>query len=339
VAHSTILTVAVVQAPPVVFDREATVAKAAQLIGEASSQGASLIAFPEAWVTAYPVWVYGAAGWEDPAAKRVHGRFLDCAVSVPSSATDALCVAARANRIEVVIGINERARDGPTGTIYNSLLYIGSDGLLRGVHRKLIPTHAERIVWGQGDGSTLHVVDTPAGRVGGLVCWEHWMPLVRFTMHSKGEQIHVAAWPEAGDMEHLASRHYAFEGRCFVICAGAVLTRADLPPDFELSDALSALGPDTGEDGLLLGGGSGVIGPDGQWLVGPAGIDEAIVFAEIDLSRIAEEQLALDVTGHYHRPDVFQLTVDERRRPSVAWLRDEEAGPDVCGSERTTADA
>jgi predicted amidohydrolase len=319
-------TVAVVQAPPIVFDREATVEKAGRLIGEAASHGASLIAFPEAWVTGYPVRVYGAAGWEDPAAKRVHGRFLASAVSVPSDATDTLCKAARANRMEVVIGINERAQDG-AGTIYNSLLYVGSDGTLRGVHRKLIPTHGERLVWGQGDGSTLHVIDTPVGRVGGLVCWEHWMPLVRFTMHVKAEQIHVAVWPEAGDMEQLASRHYAFEGRCFVICAGTVLTRGDLPPDFELGDALSALGPDIGEDGVLLRGGSGVIGPDGQWLVGPAGLADGIVYAQIDLSHIAEEQLALDGTGHYHRPDLFQLTVDERPRPSVVWLRDEDAGP------------
>lgn len=313
--------VAAVQAAPVLFDRDRTVAKAVALITEAARNGARLVAFPETWVTGYPVWIYGAAGWEDRQAMRVHGRFLRSAVTVPSSATDELCAVAQRLNVVVCIGINERDADASTGTIYNSILYIDADGQVRGSHRKLIPTHAERLVWGQGDGSTLHVVPTGVGRVGGLVCWEHWMPLARFAMHAKAEQVHVAAWPEAVDVEHLASRHYAFEGRCFVLCVGAFLRADDLPEGFELTDALPALGAPASGDGVLLRGGSGIIGPNGDWIAGPAGPEETIVYAEIDLSKIAEEQQTFDAAGHYNRPDVFQLTVDERPHRHVNWLR------------------
>jgi predicted amidohydrolase len=320
VSDSSRFVVAAVQAAPSLFDRDRTIAKAVALISEAAGNGARLVAFPEAWVTGYPVWIYGAAGWDDPRAKRVHGRFLHSAVTVPSPATDALCAAAERFGVEVCIGINERDSDASTGTIYNSILFIGSDGGLRGSHRKLVPTHAERIVWGQGDGSTLHVLPTAVGRLGGLVCWEHWMPLVRFAMHAKAEQVHVAVWPEAVDVEHLASRHYAFEGRCFVLCVGGFLRIDDLPDGFELVEALEALGAPIREDGVLFRGGSGVIGPDGQWIVGPAGCEETIVYAEIDLSKIAEEQQTFDAAGHYNRPDVFQVTIDERPHRQVNWL-------------------
>src|SRR5262249_746356 len=183
------------------------------------------------------------------------------------------------------------------------------------------PTGAERLVGGRGDGSTLPVFDTPLGRLGGLVCWEHWMPLARFAMHAKGEQIHVAVWPDADDVHHLASRHYAFEGRCYVLCVGSYSTARDLPDDFELAGAMGVSGDD-----VLCRGGSGVIGPDGRWLAGP--VDgregdggEGMVYAEIGLARIGEEQEALDAAGHYNRPDVFRLTVDERPQAAVEWLR------------------
>ena len=209
---------------------------------------------------------------------------------MPGPATDALCKAARQHKVTVVVGINERDGRYSRGTLYNSLLFISREGEILGVHRKLIPTHAERIVWGPGDGSTLHVFDTPHGRLGGLVCWEHWMPLARFAMHAKAEQIHVAAWPEAPEIHHLASRHYAFEGRCFVICAGSYLTAEDLPPDFELAEAMGANGEFGQDEGVLMPGGSGIIGPDASWLAGPVVGRETIVYAEADLARIGEEQ-------------------------------------------------
>ena len=325
--------VAAVQASPVFLDRDATVQKAVVLIEEAAGEGAELVAFPETWIPGYPSWIYHAAEWDEPRSKRVFGRLLANSIQVPSPATDALCAAAREAGVQLVVGIHERDADFSAGTIYNSLLFVSAEGTILGVHRKLVPTHAERIVWGRGDGSTLHVFDTPLGRIGGLICWEHWMPLTRFAMHAKGEQIHVAAWPDADDVHHLASRHYAFEGRCYVVCVGSYTLAQDLPDDFELTDAMGV-----SDDEPLLTGGSGIIGPDGSWLSGPVDGREEIVYAELDMGRIAEEQQALDAAGHYNRPDVFSLTVDERPRRQVEWLRAaEEASSSVVGLEPADA--
>src|SRR5699024_6602845 len=195
---------AAVQAAPIFLDRDATIDKAVSLIKEAGRHKADIVAFPETWVPCYPLWIFGATNWDDLSSKRAHARLLNNAVEVPSPATAKLCSAARETHTTVVIGINERNTQYSTGTLYNSLLYISNEGQIIGVHRKLMPTHAERLVWGQGDGSGLQVYDTPAGRVGGAICWEHWMPLARFAMHAKGEQIHVAAWPDVSDIHHLA---------------------------------------------------------------------------------------------------------------------------------------
>jgi nitrilase len=328
------IVVAAVQAAPVFLDRDATVDKAVALIEEAANEGAQLVAFPETWIPGYPSWIYHAAKWDDPGSKRAFGQLLANSVQVPSPATDALCVAAREGDVHVVVGIHERDSDFSTGTIYNSLLFISAQGEILGTHRKLVPTHAERIVWGRGDGSTLHVFGTPLGRLGGLICWEHWMPLTRFAMHAKGEQIHVAVWPDADDAHHLASRHYAFEGRCYVLCVASYTTARDLPADFELADAMGV----SGDDELLIGG-SGIIGPDGRWLSGPVGGRETIVYAELDMARIAEEQQALDAAGHYNRPDVFSLTVDERPRRQVEWLRGAEDAEIGAPADLERADA
>lgn len=317
--------VAAVQAAPVFLDRKATVEKAVSLIGEAAANGAQLVAFPETWIPGYPAWIFGAAGWDDPAQKRVFGRLNANAVEVPSAATAALCAAAKANGVVLAVGMTERDGASSRGTLYNSILYVSHVGEILGCHRKLMPTHAERIVWGQGDGSTLHVFETPIGRIGGLACWEHWMPLARFAMHAKGEQIHVAAWPEVGDSElhRFATRHYAFEGRCFALCViGAALTAEQIPDDFELRHALGAA-----EDFVAAeAGGTCVFGPDGSVLAEARAGEETIVYADLDLSRIPEEQAALDVVGHYNRPDVFTFAVDERPRPSVEWLREPAEG-------------
>ena len=322
--RSTRPVLAAVQAAPVFGRLDETVAKAVALIAEAAAGGAGIVAFPETWIPGYPAWIFGAAGWDEAAPKRAFADLQRNAVTVPGPATDVLCKAARKHRVTVAMGINERDRRFSRGTLYNSLLFISARGEILGVHRKLIPTHAERIVWGPGDGSTLHVFDTPHGRLGGLVCWEHWMPLARFAMHAKGEQIHVAAWPEVPGIHQLASRHYAFEGRCFVICAGSYLTVDDLPPGFELAEVMGANGELGQDGGVLMPGGSGIIAPDASWLAGPVEGKETIVYAEADLTRIDEEHLALDTAGHYNRPDVFSLTVDERPRDQASWVREED---------------
>jgi nitrilase len=311
--------VAAVQASPVLFDIDRAVQKAVGLIEEAADNGAALVAFPETWLTGYPAWIFGTPGWEDPRSKRAFRLLQENAVSVPGPMTEVLCDAARRCRVELVMGINERDGRFSRGTLYNSQLFIGSEGQLRGVHRKLVPTHAERIVWGQGDGSTLTVHDTELGRLGGLICWEHWMPLARFAMHAQGEQVHVAGWPEVPEVHHLASRHYAFEGRCYVVCVGSYLSLSDIPEDSDLRAAVADYDFGDSEDEVLPGG-SGVIGPDGQWVAGPEAGREVIVYADVDLDRVGEEQQALDSAGHYNRPDVFSLTVDRRSRPQVSWV-------------------
>lgn len=314
----TAVRVAAVQAAPVFLDRDATIEKAVRLIGEAAAGGAGLVAFPETWIPGYPAWIFGAAGWDDAAQKRVFGRLSANAVEVPSPAVDVLCRAAKKAGVVVAMGMTERDARASRGTLYNSILYVSELGQVLGVHRKLMPTHAERIVWGQGDGSTLHVFETPVGRVGGLACWEHWMPLTRFAMHAKGEQIHVAAWPEVGDPElhRFCTRHYAFEGRCFALCVmGARVGPEHLPEGFELADAMGATDDFVNREPV---GGTCVFAPDGTVVSDSVAGDETIVYADLDLGRIPEEQAALDVVGHYNRPDVFTLSVDERPRAPVA---------------------
>jgi predicted amidohydrolase len=314
----TAVRVAAVQAAPVFLDRDATIEKAVRLIGEAAAGGARLVAFPETWIPGYPAWIFGAAGWDDAAQKRVFGRLSANAVEVPSPAVDVLCRAAKKAGVVVAMGMTERDARASRGTLYNSILYVSDLGQVLGVHRKLMPTHAERIVWGQGDGSTLHVFETPVGRVGGLACWEHWMPLTRFAMHAKGEQIHVAAWPEVGDPElhRFCTRHYAFEGRCFALCVmGARVGPEHLPEGFELADAMGATDDFVNREPV---GGTCVFAPDGTVVSDSVAGDETIVYADLDLGRIPEEQAALDVVGHYNRPDVFTLSVDERPRAPVA---------------------
>ena len=317
---------AAVQAAPVWFDLEGTVAKAIALIAEAAAGGAQLVAFPETWVPGYPTYMYGSAEWDDAEAKVAHRELMENSITVPGPEIDRLCEAAREHSVMVVIGANERDAEYSGGTVYNSMIYISEHGDLLGVHRKLIPTHAERLLWGQGDGSGLHVFDTSLGRVGGLVCWEHWMPLTRYAMHAKGEQVHIATWPEVPDIHHLASRHYAFEGRCFVICVGSYMTLDDIPDSFIRREAMKAGGDFGGGADVLLPGGSGIIGPDGQWVSGPVSGKETIVYGEIDLDRVAEEQLAFDSVGHYNRPDIFQLTVDVRKKSPATWITDATAG-------------
>jgi nitrilase len=220
---------------------------------------------------------------------------------VPSRETEALGDAARRHNLTLVIGVNERLNGGPgRGTLFNSILTFGPTGEMLNIHRKLVPTFTERLIWAQGNGDGLRVVETPAGRIGGLICWEHWMPLARQTLHVAGEDIHVSLWPSVKEMYQIASRHYAFEGRCFVVAAGGIMRRGDLPREFEITGRLA-----NDDNEFILDGGSCVIGPDGHYVAGPTFCSEVIILARINLERIREESLTLDVTGHFDRPDLF----------------------------------
>ncbi|WP_336631627.1 MULTISPECIES: carbon-nitrogen hydrolase family protein [unclassified Microbacterium] len=312
--------VALVQQPARVLDSAETMRRGATHIADAAARGAQLIVFPETWVSCYPAWAFGAAGWDDPVARTWHARLLADAV-VLGDADDLddglspLRRAAQQSGVTVVVGINERPTPA-SGTVFNSLVTIGPDGALRNVHRKLTPTHTERIVWGEGDGAGLRVLDTAVGRVGGLVCWEHFHPLARQAMHAQDEQIHVAAWPDMPDMHHVASRMYAAEGRCFVLAVGQYLTVDDVPDDL-LGLFRAGLGPSGDDPDVLFDGGSGVVGPDGSWLVPPVRGEATTIHAELPLVERDRMSLDLDVVGHYSRSDVFDLRVDRRRRAAA----------------------
>lgn len=301
--------VAAVQAGPVYLDLGRSLEKALALITDAASLGAKLIVFPETWLPGYPAWLdccRDVALWDYEPTKRVFARLMENSVAVPGPVTETLGDAAREHAVVLNIGVNERVVEGPgRGTLFNSMLTFGADGALLNHHRKIMPTYTERMIWGQGDGSSLRAVPTEPGRVGGLICWEHWMPLARQVLHQSGEDIHAAAWPQVKEMNLIASRHYAFEGRCFVIACGAIMRASELPDELELIEALKQE-----SDTFVLNGGSAIIAPDGSLLAGPVFNEEVILTAEIDLSRIAEENLALDVTGHYSRPDIFDFKMN-----------------------------
>lgn len=298
--------VAIVQAAPVYLDLEASVAKAVGRVREAAAQGAQLVAFGETWLPGYPAWLDhcpDAALWNHAPTKDVFARLRRNSVVVPGAVTEQLSEAARENKVSVVIGVSERVESGAgNGTLYNSLLTFNDDGTLANHHRKLVPTYTERIVWGQGDGRGLKAVETANGRVGSLVCWEHWMPLARQAMHVSGEHVHVAVYPTAHEMHQIASRQYAFEGRCFVLVIGLLMRVSDLPDELARPVELA----DKPEE-LILRGGSSVIVPDGSYVVEPVFDEERIIIATLDLSIIDREKMTLDVTGHYSRPDVFEF--------------------------------
>ena len=307
--------VAIVQAE-VAADIQSGLTRTAELAREAARAGAELIVFPETWIPGYPAWLdvsRDAALWDHAPVKAVFGRIADNSIAVPGAAFGTLAAIARDVGATLVVGISERVDVGAgRGTLYNSLLTIGPDGRLLNHHRKLMATYTERLVWGQGDADGLRAVDTPAGRVGGLICWEHWMPLARQTLHEAGEDIHVAVWPTVKEMHQVASRHYAFEGRCYVLAAGALMRAAALPPELEPHPGIV-----THPDQWVLRGGSAIIGPDGAYVQAPVYDEERVLVAELDLSRIRLESMTLDVTGHYHRPELFEFrpVPSGRRRP------------------------
>jgi nitrilase len=300
--------VAVVQAGSAVFRPDACLAKVESLAARAAEQGARLVLFPEAFVGGYPKGLdFGArVGSRTAQGRDDFRRYFDAAIEVPGPAVDRLSTLAADLRIYLVAGAIERAG----GTLYCTVLFFAPDGACLGKHRKLMPTAAERLVWGFGDGSTLPVFDTPMGKMGAVICWENYMPLLRMYMYSQGIAIYCA--PTADDRETwLATmRHIALEGRCFVLTACQYLTRADCPDDYS---AVQGNDPAT----VLMRGGSAIIDPLGEVLAGPNTAGETILTADLDPADIARGKYDFDVTGNYSRPDVFQLQVNKRSQSPV----------------------
>src|SRR5215475_3875307 len=300
---------AVVQAASVAFDRERTLDKAASLCAEAAGNGARLIVFPEAFVSAYPRGLdFGAVvGSRTEEGRRDFQRYWESSVDVPGPATDAFRRIARTNNIYLVMGVIER--EG--GTLYCTVLFFAPDGTYLGKHRKLMPTASERLVWGFGDGSTMPVYDTPLGKLGAVICWENYLPLMRAAMYAKGIEIYCAPTADARDSWVASMRHIACEGRCFVLACNQFNRRRDFPTDYRTS-----FGDDP--EAILTRGGSCIVDPFGNFLAGPNFEGEAILTAEIDRAQIIRGKYDLDVVGHYARPDVFQLHVDARAKQPVS---------------------
>jgi nitrilase len=305
--------VAVVQAAPVLFEREATVEKTCQLIQETAKEGAELVLFPEAFIPAYPRGLsFGmVVGSRTPEGRSLWQRYWDNSVEIPSPSTEILSTAVRKAEVYMAIGIIERDAEFSGGTLYCTLLYFGPDGRILGKHRKLKPTGSERLIWGEGDGSTLHVFDTRLGKIGGLICWENYMPLARTFMYSKGVELYLAPTADSRDTWQATLQHIACEGRCFVLGCNQFVTKEMYPADLQKHSDLA------GQPEVMCRGGSAIISPLGEVIAGPLYDKEGILYADLDLGEVVRAKVDFDVVGHYARPDVFQLVVNERANPPM----------------------
>ena len=300
--------VACVQVEPVVLDREATLDKLERVAAEAAKAGAELVVFPETFVPVYPssVWAKAFAGWAAEGAKETFARLAQESVAVGSPAERRIAAAAQELGIWIVTGVNEVEPERP-GTIYNALLYHAPDGSLALHHRKLVPTNHERLIWGQGDGRGLTAVETGFGRIGGLICWENYMPLARFALYEAGVEVYIASTADDGDAWQSTLVHIARESRAYVIAAAHFQRASSYPDDFALRDEIDGAG-------ILGRGGSAILAPDGSYLAGPVYDVEQILYAELDPSLVLAARQRFDPAGHYHRPDLLQLGVSELAR-------------------------
>ena len=302
-----VVRVACVQAEPVIFDRAATIEKLAGLTKDAAAAGAQLVVFPETFVPAYPSsrWAKAFAGWADPRAKETFALLRRESLEVPGPAERRLGEIAREHGVWLVTGVNEVDPERP-GTIYNALLYHAPDGTLAQHHRKLVPTNHERLVWGQGDGGGLRAFDAGIGRIGGLICWENYMPLARFSLYESGVEIYIASTADDGDEWQSTLVHIARESRAFVVAPSHFQRASSYPDEFPLAELLEGVD-------VLGRGGSAILAPDGSYLAGPLYDEEGVLFAELDPARLFAERQRFDPAGHYHRPDIFQLEVTATR--------------------------
>ncbi|HRO58087.1 MAG TPA: nitrilase-related carbon-nitrogen hydrolase [Burkholderiaceae bacterium] len=306
--------VAVVQASPVAFETEATLVKLDQKTGEAAELGARLVLFPEAFVGGYPRGMdFGTTvGNRSPEGRALFADYWRAAIDIPGPAMVRMGEIAARHQVYLVVGVIERSG----GTLYCTVVFFGPNGSYMGKHRKLMPTGAERLIWGYGDGSTMPVFDTPLGRIGSVICWENYMPLMRAAHYAKGVQLYLAPTADGRDTWLATMRHIALEGRCFVLSANQFCRRSDYPTDYP-----SELGDDP--ERIVSRGGSCIISPLGEVLAGPDFDGERVLVAPVDLADIARGQFDFDAVGHYSRPDVFQLTVNEQPANPVTFQRND----------------
>lgn len=307
--------VAVIQSASIIMERAATLKKAINLIKEVGKQGAKIVVFPEAYIPAYPRGLsFGTViGSRNEDGRKDWYRYWENSITVPSETTDALGKAAREAGIYLIIGVIERDREYSGGTLYCTVLFFGPDGNLLGKHRKLKPTAAERIVWGEGDGSTLPVFETPYGKIGALICWENYMPHARTAIYAQGVQIYIAPTADARETWQSTIRHIALEGRCFVLSANQFVTKDMYPKDLACYRDLDSL-PE-----VMSNGGSAIVGPLGEYIVEPVWGQEEILIADLDMKQIAYSQFDFDPVGHYSRPDVFKLEVIGTKQENIVW--------------------
>jgi nitrilase len=304
------LRVAAVQASYVLMDREATIARVEDLTDRAAREGAQLVVFPEAFIPGTPIWIDTRPIWDGDSAW--FAMLMDNALVLGSPAADRLAKIAKAHGVWLVIGVQERE---PTGsTVYNTVLYFSPEGRLVDRHRKLVPTGSERTVWGMGDGSTLRVVDTPHGRIGGLICWENYMPLARFYLYAQGVDVWLAPTLAQGDAWIATMQHLARENRMFVVGVNPVLHVDDIPGGFPDQDRLVPSGFVEEHGPWIEPGNTVVVGPDGALLAGPVREEEVTLIVDLDLDKVAAGRRFMDPTGHYNRPDIFSLVVDTSSR-------------------------
>jgi predicted amidohydrolase len=299
--------------------RDATLAKVEDAVREAADGGAQLAVFGEALVPGYPFWVdlTGGARFGDPDQARYFARYLEEGVDVAAGDLAGVQRLCAERGVAVYLGVMERAADRAGHSLYASLVYIAPDGEVGSVHRKLCPTHEERLVWAPGDGNGLRVHELGGFTLGGLNCWENWMPLPRAALYAQGETLHVAVWPGSTRNTHDITRFVAKEGRSYVVSVSALMRRDAFPEDTPLREQIVAAAPE-----VLADGGSCVCGPDGEWIVEPMPTEEAVTFADLDPARVREARHLFDPSGHYSRPDVTRLEVD-RQRLRIAHFSDE----------------
>jgi nitrilase len=309
--------IAAAQVHPAWLDTPKTTSIVTDWIGRAADEGVELLAFGETFLGGYPLWISltDGARFNNDDQKRAFAAYLDAAVELDGPEVASVVEAVRDRGVFTYLGTAERGTGTGRGTVYCTLLAIAPDRGIVSAHRKLMPTYEERLAWGIGDGNGLRVHDGPGGfRVGGLNCWENWMPLARTSMYAGGEDLHVAVWPGGVRLTKDITRFIAREGRIFVLSAGSLHSAADIPDAFPLAEGVRA-GLGSGED--YEDGGSCVAGPDGEWIVAPVANTEQLVCADIDLARVREERQNFDPTGHYSRPDVLHLEVNRRRLAAV----------------------